>query len=119
VTGSKPAVAYPRMPPGSPWAGDLTGVEGPLGYEIDAQESVGEPFELAASLAAAAPEVDFHSERAAAPASGSMSPREAGAIPFPEVAQAGHLGDEASVVVVSGDADNTIEAASLLRGRKL
>jgi hypothetical protein len=50
VIGSKPAVAYPRQPEGSPWAGDLVPPEGPLGYAIDAQESVGEVFEIAASL---------------------------------------------------------------------
>jgi hypothetical protein len=52
VVGSKPAVVYPRQPEGSPWAGDLVPPEGPLGYAIDAQEAVGEIFEVLESLAA-------------------------------------------------------------------
>jgi hypothetical protein len=80
VNGSKPAVAYPRQPEGSPWAGDLVPPEEPLGWSVEAQEPVGEPHEIAASLAAAAPEVP--SVRAAAPSSGFMSPREGGADPL-------------------------------------
>jgi hypothetical protein len=50
VTGSQPQVHYPRLPEGNPWAADIVPPEAPLGYEINAQEAVGEPFEIAASL---------------------------------------------------------------------
>ena len=52
VTGSKPAVAYPRQPSGSPWAGEVPeSIEPPLGNAIDSQECTGEVFEVAASVA--------------------------------------------------------------------
>jgi hypothetical protein len=51
VIGSKAAVVYPRQPENSPWAADLVPPEAPLGYEINSQEPVGEPFEIAASFA--------------------------------------------------------------------
>jgi hypothetical protein len=50
VNGSKPIVGVPRQPEGSPWHSDIVPPEGPLGYATDAQESVGEPHEIAASL---------------------------------------------------------------------
>jgi hypothetical protein len=51
VTGSERVPQVPRQPEGSPWSGSIPeGVEPPLGYAINAQESVGEPFEVAASL---------------------------------------------------------------------
>jgi hypothetical protein len=55
VSGREPAVNYPRMPEGSPWAGDLVPPEPALGYAIEAQEVTGEPFEVAASLNTALP----------------------------------------------------------------
>jgi hypothetical protein len=80
VTGSVRVPQVPRQPEGSPWSGDLVPPEEPLGWSVEAQEPVGEPHEIAASLAAAAPEVP--SVRAAAPSSGFMSPREGGADPL-------------------------------------
>jgi hypothetical protein len=54
VTGSKPAVVYPRQPEGSPWAGDLVPPEGPLGYSVqDDIEPNGTPQEVESSLLAA------------------------------------------------------------------
>ena len=41
-----------RLPANSPWAGDLVGLEPPLGFSVDAMEPTGEPHEVAASLAA-------------------------------------------------------------------
>src|SRR5262245_57601572 len=49
-SGADHSVNYPRQPDGSPWARDDTGVEPPLGYEIDSLEAVGGPSEDAASL---------------------------------------------------------------------
>lgn len=72
VTGSARVPQYPKMPSGSPWAEDLSGVEPPLGWSLEAQEPVGEPFEIAASLASP-------SDDATAPAAGSLSPQAAGA----------------------------------------
>ena len=51
VTGSTPASQYPRQPATSPWSHDPCGLEPSLGYVIDQQEAVGEPHEIAASLA--------------------------------------------------------------------
>ena len=45
VTGSARVPQVPRMPEGSPWAFDPVPPEPSLGYEIDAQEIVGEVFE--------------------------------------------------------------------------
>jgi len=44
----------PALPEGSPWHADPVGQEGPLGYSIDEQPPVGEPHELAKSVAMAA-----------------------------------------------------------------
>jgi hypothetical protein len=81
VTGSKPAVPYPRQPPASPWSGDIPeGVEPPLGYAINDQEPTGEPFEIVASsvlspdgVATAAPEEGGHSA-SARPAPSALRP---------------------------------------------
>lgn len=83
VTGAKASVQYPRQPSTSPWHSDIVPPEPSLGYAIDAQECVGEVFEIAASLpsgaADEATEVDFHSASGAqAPADGLVS-RTAGA----------------------------------------
>ena len=51
VTGSTPASQYPRQPATPPWSHDPCGLEPSLGYVIDQQEAVGEPHEIAASLA--------------------------------------------------------------------
>jgi hypothetical protein len=54
VTGTDPAAVYPRIASG-PWGGTHpVPPEEPLGYAIDAVEPVGEPHEVAASLAAQA-----------------------------------------------------------------
>jgi hypothetical protein len=89
VTGSARVPQYP--PASGPW-NDPVQVpdEPPLGYEINAQESVGEPHEIAASLTPLSDAVEvatashIPSLGAAAPTtSGSMSPREVvGANPF-------------------------------------
>jgi hypothetical protein len=50
VVGAEASVRYPRLPPDNPFSSDISGVEPPLGYEINSQEPCGEPFELAASL---------------------------------------------------------------------
>jgi hypothetical protein len=50
VTGSARVPQVPRMPEGSPWAGDLVGDEPALGWSVETQEPVGEVFEIAASL---------------------------------------------------------------------
>jgi hypothetical protein len=51
VTGTAPTVDYPAG--SGPWSGNywLDGPEPPLGYEINAQEPVGTPAEIEASLA--------------------------------------------------------------------
>jgi hypothetical protein len=88
VIGSKPAVAYPRLPENNPFTTDISGVEPPLGYEINAQEVNGTPQEVEQSLIAAsvrfpsdadeAREVDATPPLRAAPTSGSLSPQEVG-----------------------------------------
>jgi hypothetical protein len=72
VTGSKPAVVYPRQPENSPWAGDPVPNEEPYGVDISAQEPTGNYHEIeesliAASLAAAPEESHLSSVCAAAP----------------------------------------------------
>ena len=52
VTGAEPAQQYPRQPSTSPFASDPVPPEGPLGYNIDYVEPVGEAHEIASSLAA-------------------------------------------------------------------
>ena len=42
----------PRQPPNSPFAGDPTGVEPPLGYDINSMTPVGTPSEVQASIKA-------------------------------------------------------------------
>jgi hypothetical protein len=83
VVGSKPTVQYPRMPEGSPWHSDPVPPEGPLGYAIDAQESVGEVFEVAASLnpLSDAAEVAREVSQRPAPADLVLSPGSAGVSP--------------------------------------
>jgi hypothetical protein len=90
VSGVAPFVKYPKMPSGSPWAEDLSGVEPPLGWSVEAQEAVGEPHELAASIvqlpegdevaneATAAETSTPLTAGAEAPAAGSLSPQAAG-----------------------------------------
>ena len=55
VVGETPAVQYPRLPAGSPWAGDPVGLEPPLGFSVDAMEPTGEAHEIQASLATGSP----------------------------------------------------------------
>jgi hypothetical protein len=49
VNGREAGVHYPRMPEGSPWAGDPTGVEPSLGFSVEDQLPCGTPAEIAAS----------------------------------------------------------------------
>jgi hypothetical protein len=49
VTGQAPHVQYPRLPSG-PWAQGDNPIEPPLGWSVEAQETVGEHFEVEASL---------------------------------------------------------------------
>lgn len=63
VTGSTPAISYPKLPSDAP-SKQLAGMpdEPALGYKIDDQEAIGEPIELDRSREAlsakAAPEAD-------------------------------------------------------------
>jgi hypothetical protein len=142
VVGSKPAVAYPRMPEGSPWHSDLVPPEGPTGYAIDAQEPVGEVFEVEASLREAASVLAFPSDADAsagvddhsdpgdpAPTSG-MSHREVGALSPNVIADPpsdnptnAEVGGEAGRGDVGpgvhGDACTGTTSPLLRRGRKL
>jgi hypothetical protein len=92
VVGSKPAVAYPRQPSTSHWAGDPVPNEEPFGVDITAQEPTGNYHEIAESLNAASvlafpPDadasagVDVHSDPGVpAPTSGFLAPQEVGAL---------------------------------------
>ena len=51
VSGSEPAVRYPRLPSSSPWASDPVPVEPPLGIDVNALEPTGELHELVGPLA--------------------------------------------------------------------
>jgi hypothetical protein len=53
VSGAEPSVNYPRLPASSPWSAEQPqpGPEPPLGVEIDEQEPVGTPAEVAQSIA--------------------------------------------------------------------
>jgi hypothetical protein len=55
VIGSKPAVAYPRLPPDNPFSSDISGVEPPLGYEINSQEPTGNYHEIELNAASSIP----------------------------------------------------------------
>jgi hypothetical protein len=57
VTGSARVPQVPRMPEGSPWAGDLVPPEEPTHYDINALEPNGTPAEIEASLREASPSV--------------------------------------------------------------
>jgi len=48
VIGSSP-ISYPKMPEGNPWANEPIGTEPQLGFDINAQDPVGEPHEIRAS----------------------------------------------------------------------
>jgi hypothetical protein len=74
VSGREPAVNYPRMPEGSPWAGDLVPPEPSLGYAIEALEVTGEPHEVAASLATSEGSPSSSSDGAAGVTSLVLSP---------------------------------------------
>jgi hypothetical protein len=53
VTGAKAVPQWPRMPEGSPWAGEpAEGIEPSLGYAINDLEVTGTPQEILESLAA-------------------------------------------------------------------
>jgi hypothetical protein len=54
VTGRTRIPQYPRMPEGSPWAGDLVPPEEALGWSVEAQEPTGNYHEIAESLREAA-----------------------------------------------------------------
>jgi hypothetical protein len=126
VIGSKPAVVYPRMPEGSPWAADPVPNEEPFGIDLNYVEPVGTFSEIEESLlrdaasfsiplddAAEAREVDPRCP----PAVVGLSPRAAaGATPK---SPSWSPGDLASLTAVQGDADVVGEAASLIRGRRL
>jgi hypothetical protein len=47
----------PKYPQGPAWCADPTGVEPPLGVDINAMEPVGEPHELKASIAQLGPDL--------------------------------------------------------------
>jgi hypothetical protein len=52
VTGAEPAMHYPKLPEGSPWAGGGdVGLQPPTGININEQEPTGTPAEVAASIA--------------------------------------------------------------------
>jgi hypothetical protein len=51
VSGSEPVVNYPAA--SGPWSGPQPGPEPPLGFDVNAMEPVGEPFEVQRSLAGA------------------------------------------------------------------
>lgn len=55
VVGETPAVQYSKLPSSSPWAGDLVGLEPPLGFSVNAMEPTGEAHEIQASLATGSP----------------------------------------------------------------
>jgi hypothetical protein len=74
VVGKAPTPVYPRQPSGSPWAGDLVPPEGPTGYDINAMEPVGEPFEIEASLPAQ-PTTSLTSGGAEAPEVNAIPPQ--------------------------------------------
>ena len=88
VTGSARVPQVPRMPEGSPWAGDLVPPEEALGWSVEAQEPTGNYHEIEQSLLATssipladvarATGVDIHSALGAAPDSGLVSPRVGG-----------------------------------------
>jgi hypothetical protein len=50
VSGSTPAVKYPRLPSSSPWAADIVPVEPALGYSVHDLQPTGEVGEISASL---------------------------------------------------------------------
>lgn len=83
VTGATKLPQYPAA--SGPWNDPVqVPPEGPLGWSVDAQEPVGEPFEIAASFAIPSndanevPEVDATPPQHAAPVAGSLSPQATG-----------------------------------------
>jgi hypothetical protein len=77
VVGTEASIRYPRLPADNPFTTDISGIEPPTGYEINAQEPNGTFEEIAASLASSGDAAmtsaeAFHSSRAQAPASGCL-----------------------------------------------
>jgi hypothetical protein len=50
ITGSQPAVHYPRQPSGSPYASDPVPNEEPLGWSVSDVEPCGTPAEIQSSI---------------------------------------------------------------------
>jgi hypothetical protein len=48
IAGADPALHYPKLPADNPWSGNNP-IEGPLGYSVEDQAPVGEPFEQKAA----------------------------------------------------------------------
>jgi hypothetical protein len=76
VTGSARVPQVPRMPEGSPWAGDLVPPEEALGWSVEAQEPTGNYHEIEESLAASSA---FHSLGAEDAAAARLGPLPCGA----------------------------------------
>lgn len=136
VSGAEPSVRYPRQPSTSPWSSDISGVEPPLGVDLEYVEPCGTPAEVEESIANASSAVLVSGEDDAgvtavchpagdAPAPPAVSPFAVGGAnpnviaahpPEPEApvhARAG-VDDAASLVMVTQASE-----ATLLRGRKL
>jgi hypothetical protein len=72
VIGSGP-VAYPALPPNSPWASEPLGQERPLGFSVEEMIPVGEPHELGEASFDAAGRLLPEAVEQASPSSGAGS----------------------------------------------
>jgi hypothetical protein len=107
VTGSARVPQVPRMPEGSPWAGDLVPPEEALGWSVEAQEPTGNYHEIEESLAASSA---FHSLGAEDAEAARLGPLPS-ARPVPSGVSSPSSSD--------GTNSNVIAEPGLRRGRKL
>jgi hypothetical protein len=107
VTGSARVPQVPRMPEGSPWAGDLVPPEEPLNWSVEAQEPTGNYHEIEESLAASSALHSLGAEDAEAARLGPLP----SARPVPSGVSSPSSSD--------GTIANVIAEPGLRRGRKL
>jgi hypothetical protein len=83
VTGSTPSAQYPRLSSG-PWAepADIVGIEPPTGIDINAQEAVGEAFEIEANIQAELAKATLVSSSSGDAAPETVAPPSADAAPL-------------------------------------
>jgi hypothetical protein len=71
LTGREAFVKYPRQSPTLPWSSDLSGVEPPLGIDLEYVEPCGTPVEVAVSMLASGADEAVATAEAASTSAGA------------------------------------------------